>query len=671
MFDCSLLPAARLQFAVVADTHYMIDVGDAPLEFESRRVQGCRAGAAWRAIAALDPEFVVHMGDLVQEFPGRPDYARAVAEAQGQIADSGLTGRCRFVVGNHDIGDKPDPTMPTRPVSDAELDDWHDRHGPSWSDWKASGVRFFTLNSQILNTTLASATEQRAWIEQRLDAHAGEPCVLFIHLPPYLHDPDEPHLGHYDNIGEPDRSWLLDLVRRPPVIAVFTAHVHFQFYDHVPDSIGPCRYWVTPSTSFTRPGFSHLFNAPAPNEQGRDDAEKLGFFICRLAPDVDAGERLDVHCVRMTGLPAAGEGDALVTPVPAASTSPAEADFAVGVTLRHPLAPTGQVPIAWPSAIRQPVRNDYPLLSCIDLGAAWVRAPLGDLVDPVQARRLALLRADGVRVQAVALGEQEALRKSAALDGADRLEVQLPGRTAPDQHGLRQLAGIGVPLVFSALAPGVAVPGKQHRRTRVGYLPKELADLFGALEGAGVEATAACRLDDEGAWRTGAALADLRTHRDLVLLCEMPGVDDGANAVACARALLVAASLDAPVFLEPLVDLDRTMDVANGLLDALCNRRPTFDVARCMKALLDAYAVPDSKPVVNTVAGCEVAVLGTVTLVIPAVGQPNLGEVVATASGDYSVCQLARALVSAFDPERLVRSQDGPLLVYPSAAAAR
>ena len=73
-FDRTLLPPAQLEFAVIADTHYMIDPGDAPLEFESRRRQSQRALVAWQMVAALEPAFVVHLGDLVQESPGSFDF---------------------------------------------------------------------------------------------------------------------------------------------------------------------------------------------------------------------------------------------------------------------------------------------------------------------------------------------------------------------------------------------------------------------------------------------------------------------------------------------------------------------------------------------------------------------------------------------------------------------
>ena len=640
----------------------MIDVGDAPLEFESRRRQGERAGAAWRAIAGLDPAFVVHLGDMVQEFPGRPDYDRAVREALDQIRGAGLWERCRFAAGNHDIGDRPDPTMPTGEATEESLDTWEQRHGTSWQAWDAAGVRFVVLNSQLFNTRLAAHARQRAWFEAQLAEAGCRPCVLFLHMPPYLTDPGEPWLGHYDNLGEPDRGWLLDLVRRHRVIGMFAGHVHFQFYDHVSGETGVCRYHVTPSPSFTRPGFSHLFTSAPPPEQGRDDEGKLGFFLCRMA-----GGRLDVHRLRMAALQAAGGGACLVTPLPAASEGPSRGGpgFSPGVTLRHALAPRAEVPLAWPSVIRQPVRNDYPLLACLEMGVSWLRAPLSDLADPVQARRLEVMRAEGVRVQAVALGEEEALARAGDLAGADALEVQLPGRLLPDIRALSALGEAAPALVLAPVLPGQPVPGKQHHRTRIGFAPEELADLCEALEEVHLTAGVACRLDPADPWETARLLEQVRGRRtrQLQLLAEMPGVDDGTNANCVARAMLAAASLDVPLFLEPLVDLDRTMDVARGLLDTRCNPRPPFEVARCLGALLRRGA--GRAVSVSRRGSCEIASLGDrACLVIVEAGSVRPGDLLEPPPpGPLWSCRLAAGAVTAYEPRTELRPEDGPLLV--------
>lgn len=655
-FDRSLLPSAQSEFVVVADTHYMINP-DGPVEFESRRKQGQRAGRAWEAIGQLDPDFVVHMGDMVQEFPGRPAYEQTMRGALAQIEAAGLWERCHFVVGNHDIGDRPDPTMPTGETTEDSLGGWQARFGPSWHRWEDQGLHFIVLNSQLFNTDMDERDRQRVWFEDQLAEIGDKPIVLMLHMPPYLHDAAEPWLGHYDNLGEPDRSWLLALVAQHRVIAMFSGHVHFQFFDHLQVQGGICRYFTSPSTSFTRPGFSHMFAAAAPPEQGRDDVPKTGFFLCRI---VDG--RLDVHRLRMDVLPTAGQ-TSLIT-LPARPGSAPVAGFSLGATLRHPLALDTEVPVAWPSVIRQPVRNDYPLLACVEAGAGWVRVPVADLADTAASRRLQVLRAEGIAVQAVALGEQEALDHSAHLIGqADRLELQLPGRRLPDADALRRLGDNPLPLVLCPVLPGQPVAGKQHHRTRFGYLANELEPLLAVFEATGVSAAVACRLAAQP-WETVAALQAARASHswDLQVLVETPGVDESANAATLAQVLVAAASLDAPVFVEPLVDMDRTMDVTHGLLDTLCNPRPVFELVRCLTALLkDATGAVLQ---VDNDAGCEITTLGDQgRLVIPGPEalSPSLGDMVADSG--LRVCRLLDGTVGAFDATERIGS---PLWVYPA-----
>lgn len=64
MFNKSELPNRTLEFVVVPDTHYMLPQDD--VEFESRRRQTERATHALVRINDLDPDFVVHLGDIVQ-----------------------------------------------------------------------------------------------------------------------------------------------------------------------------------------------------------------------------------------------------------------------------------------------------------------------------------------------------------------------------------------------------------------------------------------------------------------------------------------------------------------------------------------------------------------------------------------------------------------------------
>ncbi len=582
-FDLSLLPGADYQFAVVSDTHYMLDPGSAPLEFESRRHQSGRALAALRTAAALPTDFAIHLGDLVQEYPDTAHFARALDEALEQLRTSGFAAK--HIAGNHDVGDKPDPAMPTHPVDAAALKLYHDRFGPSYYAFDCGPLRAIALNSQIFNTAFAS--EQRAFFERELAAHAERRLAVFLHLPPYLWDPTEAHQGHYDNIGEPDRSWLLQLLVRYDVEILFCGHVHFSFRDQLRHT----RLVVCPSTSFTRPGFGHLFASASAPEQGRDDSPKLGFYFCRLIDD-----RIDLHLVRTNGDEATEPSETrFLTRTPAGLQG-----APLGLTLTHPLCPSAEVPITFPSVVRQRVRNDYPFLACLELGATCVRAPWTDLDDPLQKRRLQMLRAEGVGLRVFA-PYSDALDLHHLLDqhpdAADLWELQLAGSPWPDAACLQQLADCRrrTRLGLSPILPGEKVYGKQHPRTRLGFRVDELVELNRLLAASDVALDAVCcRIeDDAGPQQTinaYSALPALSHIGRVDWLLSLPDQNDDTNARLAAEALFATARLpNTQLFVDPPQDLDRTMDVCHGLLDTRCNPRPAFHVLRSLNTLLHVH----------------------------------------------------------------------------------
>ena len=151
--------------------------------------------------------------------------------------------------------------------------------------------------------------------------------------------------------------------------------------------------------------------------------------------------------------------------------------------------------------------------------------------------------------------------------------------------------------------------GKQHLRTRIGYRPTELPELDQGLGERDLDIAAAlCRIDrDGGTWNAVLALrqlGNLERIQRLDLLCELPGRDENANNLQVAEALFAALLLPAArLYLEPLVDLDRTMDARSGLLDNLCNPRRTFTVLRCLNAALQPFRGASFEPQIQEAPG--------------------------------------------------------------------
>jgi predicted phosphodiesterase len=585
MFDRSFLSPADLEFVVMTDTHYMLDPGPRQVEFESRRRQAARAAHAYDLVRSLDPAFVVHLGDLVQEFPEGGGFDQAVDEALAQIREAGL--ELRQVAGNHDVGDKPDPTMPTDWVSDETLARYDERFGASWYSWNAGGFHFVVLNSQIMNGPLAAATEQARWLEDDLAAYGHMPTVLFMHLSPYLVFPDEQGLGHYDNIDEPARGWLLSLVREHNVRMVFSGHTHFSFFNRFAEA----RLRVVPSTAFTRPGFCEVFSSAPPPERGRDDVDKLGFLLLR-----SHGGELRTHLVRTRGV--MGRDDTAGARIVTATTRDVPGS-PLGVTLRHPLAPYAEVPIAWQSTVRQPVRNDYPLLALVEMGARFVRVPASDVAAASHRERLEVLRDEGLGLVATSTWSSRSTIVADAGRGAALLagvEIQYPGATTPDDACIDAIDAVrgttGLTVSLAPLLPREIVPGKQHARTRIGFHLDELGPLDEVLAARGSRVDRAlCRIDAAQApWETMTAaheMAALGTVGALDWAVEFADRDPVAQVHRAVEALAAAATFDdARVYLEPLIDLDRTMDAPLGLLDRLCNPRPVFHAVRSLNTVL-------------------------------------------------------------------------------------
>ena len=580
-FDKTHLPPAQFECAVIADTHYMIDVGDRPLEFESRRKQTQRASVALQQVAAIEADFVIHMGDLVQEYPETPDFKRAMAEARDQIRACNIDPH--YVAGNHDIGDKTDPTMPTHAATAESLAFFRDLFGPSYYSFDHDLCHFIVLNSQIFNSEIAEADDQWEWLETDLATHQNQRLFLFFHLPLYLWDKNEPGLGHYDNISPPDRDRLLALIEKYGIELLFAAHVHYPFYD----KIGKTRYFIAPSTSFTRPGFGHLYASAPPPEQGRDDIGKLGFYLLRIC-----AEHTDIHFIRTKGETKRPARDRLVTCTSADLSSP------IGLTLRHPITPIAELPIAYPSAVRQKTRNDQHFLACIELGAKFVRFPWRDLRDPFQRTRLEMLGSEGITPIATFLEPHIAsLPKhiEANLDFVQNWEIQISNPALPSDEVceiLNRCAELAE-LSLCPIIPNERVPGKQHLRTRMGYHLEELENLNAILQNADIHLQRViCRVPpNESPWTYIQSLSERKysniDHIDVSL--ELDAQNDYTNAHRIAEATYAIIRLPgARLFVDPLIDLDRTMDVTHGLLDTLCNPRAPFHALRCLNTLLNS-----------------------------------------------------------------------------------
>ena len=581
-FDRSYVPEADLEFVVLADTHHLVDPGMYSTKGDSVtpeivREWSDRGDWALALAKATEPALVFHVGDLAQEYPGSRFFDRGRRAAVAQFEESGLA--VNFAAGNMDIGDKPDPTVPAGWVEPGFLKRWDEDFGKSFYSRTEGNCHFIVLNSQIMNTTLPEALEQREWVEADLADHASHRLFIFLHLPPYLVDEDEPGLGSYDVLDNPDRTWLLDLCRRYEVDALFSGHTHFQVFNRAGDT----RLYTLPSTTTTRPGFYEAFNVRPP-DRGWTDTTKLGFFLVRVT---DRGT--SVHLIRTSGETHSDRrtGSRILT-----GTSLDTRHSPAGAYLRLPITHKSDGAISYPNHVRHRIRDDYPLLGCIEAGLRHVRFPIHDLDVALQRERLAVLRRESVRLTATVLCPTARDIASAApkVAEADCLELQLTNRILPDDDDLAALAKLVDAGATVALAPlAMEDTGKVHLRSRTGYRPRELPHLDKMLTDRGLLLDrAVCMVDDsESVWSDIRTFdTQLRSVGGLDFLVPL-GTDDDANALAVAEALFAAATMPGcRIYLDPLQDLDRVTKVVHGLLDRLSNPRAAFHVTRVLNTVL-------------------------------------------------------------------------------------
>jgi len=126
-------------------------------------------------IDATRPDLVINSGDLAFDGPSSPgdlEFAAALHKA--------LPVACRFLPGNHDIGDNPTLVGPilAHPATDAKLE--------------------------------------------------AKPLALFLHKPLFLNEPDDPELAEtsFRYVPMPARSRLIEMLRTVDVRLVASGHVH-------------------------------------------------------------------------------------------------------------------------------------------------------------------------------------------------------------------------------------------------------------------------------------------------------------------------------------------------------------------------------------------------------------------------------------------------------------
>src|ERR1700722_18589050 len=196
-------------------------------------------------IDAKRPDLVINSGDIAFDGPSNRhdlEFAKTQHDA--------LATPCRYLPGNHDIGDNPTQIgpAPSQPVTEQNLQAYRSIFGEDRWCFDAAGWCFIGLNSLIMNTGLASETEQFDWLAAQLGAADGKPVGRFFHQPLVLNAPCDPELAAsaIRYVPMPARSRLIQMFRRVDLRLVASGHVH-QIRDF---TYGHVRHVWAPSAGF-------------------------------------------------------------------------------------------------------------------------------------------------------------------------------------------------------------------------------------------------------------------------------------------------------------------------------------------------------------------------------------------------------------------------------------
>ena len=375
-------------FAVISDTHIRAPAGDQSSPYAVNEKANDRACYAVGLIAAQQPDLVIHLGDMVHPLPHMAAYLPASEEAKKIFRP--IVSDMHFVPGNHDIGDKPSLVSPAGAPDEQSLGRYGEAFGESHYAFKHDGVNFVVMNSSLVNTGSPAEQAQKDWLETVLYAAKGEKIYLFSHYPPFICSADEE--DHYDNYAEPGRSWLLELVAKTKVEAVFSGHVHHFFAN----AYKGVKLYCYPATSFTRQDYAALFDGPVAPEFGRDDRDKFGVTMVDVTPQG--------HGFRF--LPTFGRSLEAGAAMPAnAASAPRTLSF-LTPHLRHDWAGPRSMPYNGPMEefSRKKARDDYPLLRLKQLGIGRVRTTLQDLEEDQRRERMDVFHNQGIRFVLLSIG---------------------------------------------------------------------------------------------------------------------------------------------------------------------------------------------------------------------------------------------------------------------------
>jgi 3',5'-cyclic AMP phosphodiesterase CpdA len=229
---------AEFRLTQISDTHLSRDFAKLTDNFNRVREH----------IDASRPDLVINSGDVSWDGPVKYadlEFARELHTA--------LPVDCRYLPGNHDIGDNPTLVgiAPSCVATEERCDAFVAVFGGDRWQFEAAGWRFIGLNSLIMNTGIESEAEQFDWLASQLASVNGKPVALFVHKPLFLNTPGDPELeaSAIRYVPQPARRRLIEMFGAVDLRLVASGHVH-QRRDF---TFGHIRHVWAPSAGFIIP----------------------------------------------------------------------------------------------------------------------------------------------------------------------------------------------------------------------------------------------------------------------------------------------------------------------------------------------------------------------------------------------------------------------------------
>ena len=384
-------------FAVVADTHMNQAEDYSSSPYPCNALANARTRQVVAELNHANPEFVLHLGDIINPVPELPTYEDAANHFNELVKD--LKAPLHLVPGNHDVGDKPVSWMPAGMVSDDYIALYEKHFGAHYFSLDRNGVHIVVINAPLINSGLQAEEEQKVWLEKDLADNAGKRVFIAIHYPPYVSNRGES--GSYDNIDEPGRTWLLDLLTKFKPEAMFCGHVHNFWYDVFAET----EIYILPSTAFVRHDYSELYRIGPGDQYGRNDEAKLGYFMVRVYENGHVCGNIRTYGRTLE------PGGTLLPPPPKVQVPQTKECCirSLGLDMRHAwaeelvIAPSGGVD----EFERKLARNDYPVMALWEMGLKRLRVPIQDLKDARTRARMKIMVGAGQVFQVYSYGIPE------------------------------------------------------------------------------------------------------------------------------------------------------------------------------------------------------------------------------------------------------------------------